>query len=595
MNEKKILLTAINAKYIHSNLAVYSLRANAGKYMAQVELAEFTINHRREEILQGIFRKKPDMVGFSCYIWNIEFVLDVAENLKKILPGVKILLGGPEVSYDAVQRLERHKYVDMIIAGEGEKTFRELLEWYCEGRPQKELENICGLCYREEQGKICMTPAREPARMDELCFPYRDLEDMENRIIYYETIRGCPFSCSYCLSSVEKSVRMRSLPLVFEELDFFLKHHVKQVKFVDRTFNCNHEHAYEIWKYIQEHDNGVTNFHFEIGGDLLREEDFELFGAFRPGLVQFEIGVQSTNPETVRAIRRRADLGQIRENVRNVKETGNIHQHLDLIAGLPYEDYESFHRSFLDVYAMKPDQLQLGFLKVLKGSYMDEAKEEYEVVYGNRPPYEVLSTRWLPYEDVLRLKRVEEMVEVYYNSFQFPATMTLLECCTGDAFQMYEGLGKYYEEKGYFGRKHSRVSRYEILWEYASSQFENLMEEFRQALTYDLYLRDYIKNPPSFVRPRDREYLAWVRKFLDGEAENPQILSGYDGFVTKQLFNMVYIGQFTLDIRALLAEQRIDKIDAYSLIFDYRRRDPLNHSARVTRVRQAGADGYRRV
>lgn len=595
MNEKKILLTAINAKYIHSNLAVYSLRANAGKYMAQVELAEFTINHRREEILQGIFRKKPDMVGFSCYIWNIEFVLDVAENLKKILPGVKILLGGPEVSYDAVQRLERHKYVDMIIAGEGEKTFRELLEWYYEGRPQKELENICGLCYREEQGKICMTPAREPARMDELCFPYRDLEDMENRIIYYETIRGCPFSCSYCLSSVEKSVRMRSLPLVFEELDFFLKHHVKQVKFVDRTFNCNHEHAYEIWKYIQEHDNGVTNFHFEIGGDLLREEDFELFGAFRPGLVQFEIGVQSTNPETVRAIRRRADLGQIRENVRNVKETGNIHQHLDLIAGLPYEDYASFHRSFLDVYAMKPDQLQLGFLKVLKGSYMDEAKEEYEVVYGNRPPYEVLSTRWLPYDDVLSLKRVEEMVEVYYNSFQFPATMTLLECCTGDAFQMYEGLGKYYEKKGYFGRKHSRVSRYEILWEYASSQFENLMEEFRQALTYDLYLRDYIKNPPSFVMPRDREYLAWVRKFLDGEAENPQILSGYDGFVTKQLFNMVYIGQFTLDIRALLAEQRIDKIDAYSLIFDYRRRDPLNHSARVTRVRQAGADGYRRV
>ena len=287
MNKKKILLTAINAKYIHSNLAVYSLRANAGKYTAQVELAEFTINHRREEILQGIFREKPDMVGFSCYIWNIEYVLDVAENLKKILPGVRILLGGPEVSYDAVQRLEGHEYVDMIIAGEGENTFRELLEWYCEGKPYKELENICGLCYRDKAGEIHMTPAREPARMDELCFPYRDLEDMENRIIYYETIRGCPFSCSYCLSSVEKSVRMRSLPLVFEELDFFLEHHVKQVKFVDRTFNCNHEHAYGIWKYIHEHDNGITNFHFEIGGDLLREEDFELFQSFRPGLVQF--------------------------------------------------------------------------------------------------------------------------------------------------------------------------------------------------------------------------------------------------------------------------------------------------------------------
>ena len=376
--------------------------------------------------------------------------------------------------------------------------------------------------------------------------------------------------------------------MVFEELDFFLKHHVKQVKFVDRTFNCNHEHAYEIWKYIQEHDNGMTNFHFEIGGDLLREEDFELFRSFRPGLVQLEIGVQSTNPETVQAIRRRADLGQIRENVRRVKETGNIHQHLDLIAGLPYEDYKSFHRSFLDVYAMKPDQFQLGFLKVLKGSYMDEAKEEYEVVYGSRPPYEVLSTRWLPYEDVMRLKRVEEMVEVYYNSFQFPATMTLLECCTGDAFRMYGGLGEYYEKNGYFGRKHSRVSRYEILWEYASSRFEDLTEEFRQALTYDLYLRDYIKNPPSFVRPRDREYLAWVRRFLDGEAENPRILSSYDGFVTKQLINMVYIGRFTLDIQALLAEQRIDKIAPYSIVFDYQQRNPLNHSALVTRIEESG-------
>lgn len=588
MNKKKILLTAINAKYIHSNLAVYSLRANAGKYTAQVELAEFTINHRREEILQGIFREKPDMVAFSCYIWNIEYVLDVAENLKKILPGVRILLGGPEVSYDAVERLEGHEYVDMIIAGEGENTFRELLEWYCEGRPYKELENICGLCYRGKPGKIHMTPAREPARMDELHFPYRDLEDMENRIIYYETIRGCPFSCSYCLSSVEKSVRLRSLPLVFEELDFFLEHHVKQVKFVDRTFNCNHKHAYEIWKYIHEHDNGITNFHFEIGGDLLREEDFELFQTFRPGLVQFEIGVQSTNPETVRAIRRRADLGRIRENVGKVKKMGNIHQHLDLIAGLPYEDYESFHRSFLDVYAMKPDQFQLGFLKVLKGSYMDEAKEEYKVVYGNRPPYEVLSTRWLTYEDVLRLKGVEEMVEVYYNSFQFPAAMALLECCTGDAFRMYEGMAEYYNEKGYFGKKHSRVSRYEILWEYVSSQFEDLAEEFRQVLTYDLYLRDYIKNPPSFVRPRDHEYLAWVRKFLDGEAENPQILSGYDGFVTKQLFNMVYIGQFTLDIQALLTEQSIRKTAPYSLVFDYRQRNPLNHSARVTRIQETG-------
>lgn len=582
---KKIVLTAINAKYIHSNLAVYSLKANAGKYEKEIELAEYTINHQKEDILAGIYMKKPDIVGFSCYIWNIEYILDVAENLKKICPQVKIIFGGPEVSYDAEKVLEKYSFVDLVMVGEGEVTFREYAA-YAQGESETELADIAGLCYRGEDGKAVFTEPRKPMKMDDLVFPYRELDQMENRIIYYETIRGCPFSCSYCLSSIDKTVRLRSLDLVFGELDFFLKNRVKQVKFVDRTFNCNHDHAYKIWKYIKEHDNGVTNFHFEIGGDLLREEDFELFKGFRPGLIQFEIGVQSTNLSTIEAIRRKMDLTELAEHVARVRSGENIHQHLDLIAGLPHEDFASFHKSFNDVYRMRPDQFQLGFLKVLKGSYMEEVKEEYEIRYRSRPPYEVLTTKWLSYGDVLRLKRVEEMVEVHYNSFQFQATMLALGSFYPDAFEMYEAMGDFYEKKGCFGLKHSRIARYEILWEFICEA--GLSEEaqgiLRETLSYDMYTRDYVKNPPAFVLPRSHEYQQEVREFLAKESEQPAVLSGYEKYQPKQLFNMIYMQQFTVDILELLKNGKISRCGAYSLLFDYQKRNPLTHSAEVIRV-----------
>ena len=572
---KKIVLAAINAKYIHSNLAVYSLKANAGKYEEDIELAEYTINHQKEEILAGIYRKKPDVVGFSCYIWNIEYVLDVAENLKKICPQVEIILGGPEVSYDAEKVLQRYPFVDLVMVGEGENTFREYVAFLL-GEGAEKRSDIAGLCYREEDGKAVFTAPRMPMKMDDLVFPYRDLEQMENRIIYYETIRGCPFSCSYCLSSIDKTVRLRSLDLVFDELDFFLKNRVKQVKFVDRTFNCNHKHAYKIWEYIKEHDNGVTNFHFEIGGDLLREEDFELFRGFRPGLIQFEIGVQSTNLFTIEAIRRKMDLTELAEHVERVRSGGNIHQHLDLIAGLPHEDYDSFHKSFNDVYRMRPDQFQLGFLKVLKGSYMEEVKDEYEIRYRSSPPY----------EDVLRLKQVEDMVEVYYNSFQFQATMLAMENYHTDAFEMYQTLGGFYDKKGYFGMKHSRIARYEILWEFLceAEWSEEAREILRQTLTYDLYARDYVKNPPAFVPERSHEYQQKVRDFLTKECEQPTVLSGYEKYQPKQLFNMIYVQQFTVNIPKLLKTGKVETGEAHSLVFDYQNRNPLTHSAEVIRL-----------
>lgn len=567
-----VLLVGINAKYIHTTLSIRSLKANAGKHREQVEIAEYTINHRREEIFQSICEKKPEAIGFSCYLWNIEYVTSLVCDLKKILPDTLLFLGGPEVSYHPEEVLRNHPDVDLVMVGEGEQTFREFMD-------RKKLSEINGIVYREGT-EICRTAPRQGMNLDELAFPYDNLEGLENRILYYESMRGCPFSCSYCLSSIEKTVRIKSPEKTERELDFFLERKVPQVKFVDRTFNCNHEYAYRIWKYIGEHDNGVTNFHFEIGGDLLREEDFLLFDTFRPGLVQFEIGVQSTNPDTIRAIRRTMDLGELRGNIARVRRNRNIHQHLDLIAGLPYENFESFRRSFNDVYAMKPDQLQLGFLKVLDGSHMSEVQKQYDVLASSLPPYEVFSTKWLSYEEVLQLKQVEEMVEVYYNSFQFAASMAYLVRWFESPFALYEVLARYYRERELTGRKHSRIERYEILWQFGIQTIpEKDYEIWREILTYDLFRRDYVKNPPDFVRPKTEEQKRMIRSFFDRECEKPLYLHGYDGYVTRQLTHMIYIGEYTVDMEILLENGEVRQREAYYVLFDYRRRSPLDHGA----------------
>lgn len=585
-----ILLVGINAKFIHTNLSIRSLKANAGEYEDMVELAEYTINHQRQEIFQRIYEKKPSVIGFSCYLWNIEYVLSIARDLKKILPDVFIVVGGPEVSYRPEEILSQYTAIDLVMVGEGERTFYEMAKQLAQlGNPRQiAYRDIAGLVYREGE-KFHRTAPREAMKMDELVFPYEDtdIKDLQHRILYYESIRGCPFSCSYCLSSIERSVRIKSPEKTERELDFFLRHRVPQVKFVDRTFNCNRDYAYRIWKYIGEHDNGVTNFHFEIGGDLLREEDFALLATFRPGLVQFEIGVQSTNPLTIEAIRRTMDVQHLRNNMARVHEKRNIHQHLDLIAGLPHEDYESFRNSFNDVYAMKPDQLQLGFLKVLDGSYMNEVKGEYDITYSSQPPYEVFSTRWLPYEDVLKLKQVEEMVEVYYNSFQFAATMAYLVRFFDSPFDMYRQLGEYYKARALFERKHSRVQRYEILWNFVKECMtltEVQHEWLREVLTYDLYRRDYVKNPPAFVRLRDEDTKKEIRAFFDRECEEPHILRGYEGFVTKQLFHMLYMNRFRLDMKVLLEEGECKDHKPAYLLFDYQKRNPLDNAAAVIEV-----------
>ena len=498
----KILLAACNAKYIHSNLAVYDLKAYSSDYDEHVILREYTINQPKDEILKDIYSSGADVVCFSCYIWNISFVRELIRDLVKILPKTAFWAGGPEVSYDAEKFLTEMPEMTGVMVGEGEKTFHDLLEFYIDGKDS--LEEISGIAYRTGD-KIIHNGWRELMDLSAIPFVYEHLEKFENRIIYYESSRGCPFSCSYCLSSIDKKLRFRDLELVKKELQFFLDHRVPQVKFVDRTFNCKHEHAMTIWKYILEHDNGVTNFHFEISADLLREEEMELMSQMRPGLIQLEIGVQSTNPETIRAIHRHMDLKKLEHCVNRVHSFRNIHQHLDLIAGLPYEDYDTFHQSFNDVYRMKPDQLQLGFLKVLKGSLMQKEAEVYGIVYKEKEPYEVLSTNWLTYGEVLKLKMVESMVEVYYNSGQFWHTLEYLVPFEKDAFTFYEKLGSFYEKKGYSEISHSRMRRYEILLEYLQEETDVPTEVAAQKMLYDLYLREKLKKRPVFA-PDQKQY-----------------------------------------------------------------------------------------
>jgi len=643
----KFLLAAINAKYIHSNPAVYSLRAYAREKVpgADIEIGEYTINHQMEQILQDIYRRKPDFVGFSCYIWNISYIYELVRDIHKVLPRAEIWLGGPEVSYDAAKVLEQEPDVRGVMRGEGELTFSQVVEAYeaaagdrrqaedagedeqarGAGRAERNeraegdgntgqaenavqvrnvgqpenfvagsagqirgvgqacgprddilipmLQKIRGITFRMSRvnaGDICETPPQRLLPMDEIPFYYSDMSGFENRIVYYESSRGCPFSCSYCLSSIDKSVRFRSLDLVKKELDFFLDHKVPQVKFIDRTFNCKREHTLGIWRHILENDNGITNFHFEVSADLFDDEELSVIENMRPGLIQLEIGVQSTNPDTITEIRRRMDLTRLKAAVDRVHSFRNTHQHLDLIAGLPFEGIESFYRSFDDVYRMKPDQLQLGFLKVLKGSYMAEQAEQYELQYRAVPPYEVLSTRWLPFEEVIRLKGVEDMVEVHYNSGQFKNTLALLEQEFTSPSAMFRAMADYYEQQGLFGLNHSRMARYEIFYDFLKKQFagdEARLSKFRDSLVTDLYLRENAKSRPSFAMDQ-APFKDQIRSFFAGEETKERWLPGYDGYDSRQISKMAHMEAME---------------DGSFILFDYRNRDRLDNNARAIR------------
>ncbi len=592
--DMKILLTAVNAKYIHSNLAVYSLQAYAKEYEDNVVIAEYTINNRIDYILEQIYKQKPDVLCFSCYIWNIRYIEELIREFHKICPEIPIWLGGPEVSYETERFMKEHPQVTGIMMGEGEKTFRNLCGFYVNHEAEEKLETFSGITYRKKDGSLCIRPAEVPMDMSEIPFCYDTLSDFKNRIIYYESSRGCPFNCSYCLSSVDKKLRFRDLELVKKELAFFIEKEVPQVKFVDRTFNCNHAHAMEIWKFIKQHDNGITNFHFEISADLLNEEELELIHDMRPGLIQLEIGVQSTNEATITEIHRTMKLDRLKEIVRKIQGGGNIHEHLDLIAGLPYEDYATFARSFDEIYALKPNQLQLGFLKVLKGSYMYEHAGEYGIVYHDNAPYEVLKTNWLDFSEVLKIKLAEEMLEVYYNSGQFEITMKVLELFFASPFAMYQALGAFYEEKGYFGMSHTRIRRCEILLEFVQEKmfggklenlisdtlkkFEGAMDEvlllMQESLIYDLYYRENCKSRPYWA-PSIADFKRETKHYCKNGAKS-HVEPFHYAFPKKE--------ERTL--------QRVPErlIEPMYVLFDYEQRDPLDHQAKVTVVPKVGGE-----
>lgn len=575
-NDMKVLLGAVNAKYIHSNLAVYCLKAYAEKYgdtSDEISIGEYTINQQLDEILRDIYKRKPDMLCLSCYIWNLTYVEEICREIKKVMPQIIIWIGGPEVSYDGVKVLERLPEVDGVMKGEGEQTFCDLLHFY-QDKTADGLQNMKGIVYREQTGQIVENEWRKTMDLSKVPFVYENMGLFEHKIIYYETSRGCPFSCSYCLSSIDKCLRFRDLELIKKELQFFIDHKVPQVKFVDRTFNCKHDHAMTVWRYIKEHDNGITNFHFEVAADLLNEEEMELIKTMRPGLIQLEIGVQSTNLDTIREIHRTMKFEQVAEVVRRINSYGNVHQHLDLIAGLPYEDYESFGKSFDDVYALEPEQLQLGFLKVLKGSYMEEKKDDYGLVYKGMPPYEVLYTKWLPYEDTLRLKGIEEMVETYYNSRQFCYTLPYLIRHFKRPFTLFEKLAEYYEENGLDTLSHARTARYEILYDFARFYDAERCEAYKQLLTLDFYLRENAKSRPLFAGD-ERISKEEFRLFYDREDEERRYLENYENMEKRQLRKMTHIERFSYDVLGDMKEEEC------VLLFDYQNRNPLDHQAKV--------------
>ena len=644
----RFLLCGINAKYIHSNLAIFSLKAYADRKKipgAEIILKEYTINNYVDDILQDLYEEKADIVIFSCYIWNISFVRELAVELKKVSPNVKIWAGGPEVSYAANKFLIENPAFDLIMQGEGEEVFSELIQLELEARSQlkgenKKLENkkvlsetmrdgqstkskqsiedrhfeekenvyptndidmsklqkLQGIAVRaftekaafengesniENKTKIINTGFATLMDMDTIPFVYEDFHLFEHKILYYETSRGCPFRCSYCLSSVDKTVRFRSLPVVKKELDAFLAAKVPQVKFVDRTFNCNRKRAIDIWSYLVEHDNGITNFHFEISSDLLGEEELELFKKMRPGLIQLEIGVQSTNGETVDAIHRHMDLEKLFHYVDRVHALGNIHQHLDLIAGLPYENYERFGVSFDDLYAHEPDQLQLGFLKVLKGTVMEEEVKKYNILYRNQPPYEVLGTKWLSYDEIILLKGVEELVELYYNSGQYTLTLKYAVPFFESPFRFYELFSAWYRGKGYHKLNHNRLEKYNILREFLREHIdENEWDTLDEIMLYDMYLRENVKGRPAWAKDTAQYKKEWKTLYREkGEKLFPEdVQEGtYD---SKKAANQSHIEVFEIDIKKFEQSGQVEKKQVFCL-FDYSRRNPLNRAART--------------
>lgn len=573
----KTLLMAMNSKYIHTNLALRDLlEYGRQRGIDEGELLECTINQRLPQILEQVYRRKPNLLLLSCYIWNIRQQLDLAAEYKLIDPAVRIVLGGPEVSYNSAQVLRENPAVEAVLCGEGEEPYVALRRCLAEGG---RYGDVPSLTWRDGED-IVENPWAPETDLAQLPFPYPDLGELKDKIFYFESIRGCPFRCSYCLSSVVKTLRFMPLEMACGYLQRFLDAKVPQVKFVDRTFNCNKEHALGIWRYLVEHDNGVTNFHFELTANLLDQEMLDFLATVRPGLFQFEIGVQSTNEATIREIRRAASTKRILEVSRCIDSWKNIHLHLDLIAGLPYEDFDSFGRSFDDVMAIRPQQLQLGFLKILKGSYMAQKAPDYGMVYSQQAPYQVYRTNWLSFEETLLLEDTAEVVDLYYNSGLYSRALDFCLEGEGSAFGFFRDLGQRFRRAGYFQKNPSPEEKLSLLRDFFLARREENARRlplFEELCLYDLCRHGKPKKLPDWLSTQgNRPYKEAIDRFFDLPETIPSLLPEYGDEEPKKVQRLAHLQVFDWDPRS-------GEEGPCALLFNYRRRDLLGNAA-VTAV-----------
>ncbi len=549
----KVMLVALNAKYIHTNLAIRYLKKAIDKHVDSLVIGEYTINHSTDYILAEIYKQQPDIICFSCYIWNMEVIHFLCRTLKKVMPEATIVLGGPEVSYGTKEMMEDNDSIDMVVIGEGEIIFPSLIKLLDSYDDYSQLE---GIAYRARGAVYVNPPSGAMVEMDQLPFPYDDSIAEPDKIIYYESSRGCPFNCQYCLSSAQQGVRFLPIERVKRELKLFLERGVRQVKFVDRTFNANKKYAMEIMGFIMENNRGLTNFHFEVTADLLDEEMLDFLEAAPVGLFQFEIGVQSTNPETLKAIDRKMNFDRLKEVVKRIASYKSIHQHLDLIVGLPHEDYFSFRKSFNDVFSLRPEKLQVGFLKLLKGSGLRTEAQEYGYVYSDYPPYDILESNCLSYGELLRLKGVEEMVELYWNSGVFSTSLEILiSNLYSNAFALFEELWRYWEKQGYHHSSHNKNRLYEILFDFYRHKGFELQEIFLELLKFD-YLRNTKTStlPGFFINCNEEDFKNKCHEFLQQPENLHRFLPKYLEQPAKQIIKKVHFQQFLYDVMALEAD-----------------------------------------
>ncbi len=560
----KIVLVDLAAKYIHTGLATRYLY-QSGPAFARTVLLEKTINQPVDQILADIYREKPDVVGFSCYIWNIDHILRLGPNIKALLPQATIILGGPEVSYSAQELLADHRWIDFIICGEGEESWPELLECL---RSKADLTGIAGLCFRLDNHIIANEPACCNLHKVPNPYDHNTLKNTANRIIYYECSRGCPYNCSYCLSGLAGKVRLLPLSRIKKELYYLaVEKNVQQIKFVDRTFNHNKTFATEIFSYLKELPS-ETSYHFEMRADLIDDNLLGLLRDVPAGRFQFEIGIQSTNPQTLQAINRTHNWPKLSDSIQSIKKLGTIHQHLDLIAGLPYEDYASFVNSFNQVYNLQPEMLQLGFLKLIKGSPLWHQREEFGYNYRSYPPYEVLANSWISYPELLRLKDLEAVLELFYNSGNFAHTLKYIvaEDC---GFRFYEGLGDWFRKNRLFEQKHSLETLFQLLYSFISANYPLHSQLGRELLKLDFLKHFKHRQLPECLEHIEVDnYTRWVSNLLADDGVRQLLAPEQRNLAVRDILKFTHFETFSLNPLKLKPNQK-PCLQKTVLLFDY--------------------------